>query len=48
MEYRFLLALLKGFHYTIRDIADNQAVLEEFILQELILPCVISNTRQVW
>lgn len=32
MEYRFLLALLKGFHYTIRDIADNQAVLEEFIL----------------
>ncbi|MFP6231524.1 hypothetical protein ACLGDE_06690 [Helicobacter pylori] len=48
MEYRFLLALLKGFHYTIRDIANNQAVLEEFILQELILPCVISNTRQVW
>ncbi len=49
MKYRPLLALLKGFYYTtIRDIADDQAVLEEFILQGLILPCVISNTRQVW
>ncbi|MDO7813832.1 hypothetical protein [Helicobacter pylori] len=48
MKYRPLLALLKGFYYTIRDIANDQAVLEEFILQELILPCVISNTRQVW
>ncbi|WRC46761.1 hypothetical protein E5L13_03895 [Helicobacter pylori] len=47
MKYRSLLALLKGFHYTIRDIANDQAVLEGFILQELILPCVISNTRQV-
>lgn len=32
MKYRSLLALLKGFHYTIRDIANDQAVLEEFIL----------------
>lgn len=32
MKYRPLLALLKGFYYTIRDIADDQAVLEEFIL----------------
>ncbi|WP_187902473.1 hypothetical protein [Helicobacter pylori] len=31
MEYRPLLALLKGFYYTIRDIADNQAVLEGFV-----------------
>lgn len=31
MECRPLLALLKGFYYTIRDIADNQAVLEGFV-----------------
>ncbi|MGL2662510.1 hypothetical protein ACQJ6K_02035 [Helicobacter pylori] len=31
MKYRPLLALLKGFYYTIRDITDNQAVLEGFV-----------------
>ncbi len=32
MEYRPLLALLKGFHYTIRDISKDKAVLKGFVL----------------
>lgn len=31
MKYFPFLALLKGFYYTIRDITDNQAVLEGFV-----------------